>query len=227
MQLTLDMASIASLSSALFSIVLAIFLIGLWLRQKNHLYTDLPLLFGTMFLAQAVNSIIKVSPTLGIMEASLAVFRIRTFVILGSVLPLAVVVLNVWFPKLRHRYSRILGLLSLYWVIVTLFAPTEGLVMMLCIPILLVFSIAMIVTFSITWRTGRLKEVRSGLMVLAFVLGFVSQLLASLAIIDNVLIAVSTGIMTLALINPWFRRRQLAVTKPIDTSGSISVQTHG
>lgn len=223
MQLTLDMAFVAGLSSAAFSTVLAIFLIGLWLRQKNHLYTDLPLLFGIMFLAQALNSVMKVLPTLGIMEASLSLFRLRTLVIFGTVLPLAVLVVNIWLPRMRHRYSRILGVLTLYWVVVTLFTTSEAFVMLLCIPIILVLSIAMIVTFSITWRTGRLKEVRSGLMVLAFVLGFASQLVANLVIIDNVLIAVSTGIMTLALINPWFRRRQVAVTKPIDTFSSVSI----
>lgn len=223
MQPTLDTATIASLSSAVFSIVLSVFLVGLWLRQRNHLYTDLPLLFGIMFYAQALNSIIKVLPTLGIVEASLALFRFRTLIIFATVLPLAVVVLHVWMPRMRDRYSRILGMLTLYWVIVTLLAPTESLVMLLCIPILLVLSVAMIVTFSITWKTGRLKEVRSGLMVLAFILGFLSQLVTSSIVLDNVLIAVSTGIMTLALINPWFRRRPAAVPKPIGKPSSVTI----
>jgi len=223
MQLTLDTASIASLSSAAFSVVVSVFFLGLWLRQKNHLYTDLPLSFGVMFMAQALNSIIKVLPTLGMLDASLVLFRIRTIVIFGTVFPLAVVVLHIWLPKARARYSRVLGALTLYWVAVTLFAPSEGLIMLFCIPILLVLDIAMIVTFSITWRTGRLKEVRSGLMVFAFVLGFLSQLVTSQVVLDNVLLALTTAIMTLALINPWFRRKHVLIVKPIETTSTVSV----
>jgi hypothetical protein len=223
MQLTIDLASFATLSSSVLSIVLALFLISLWLRQKNHLYTDLPLMFGIMFVAQAVNSIIKLLPNLGIVEASSALFRVRALIIFGTVLPLAVIVLNVWLPRLRRRYSRILGVLALYWAIVTLFAPSDNLVMLLCIPILLVFMIALIVTFSITWRTGRLREVRSGLMVLAFVLAFISQLVASSVIVDNILVALSSGITTLAIINPWFRRGRPAAPKLIEPSASARV----
>ncbi|RDE15015.1 MAG: hypothetical protein C4K47_03295, partial [Candidatus Thorarchaeota archaeon] len=168
MQLTIDLASFANLSTSVFSITIAVFLISVWVRQKNHLYTDLPLLFGVMFMAQALNSIVRTLPTLGIIEASLLLFRLRTLVILAVVFPLALVVLHIWLPRIRDKYSRVLGVLAAYWIVVTTLAPSEDLIMLLCIPILLVLDLAMIVTFSITWKTGRLKEVRSSLMVLAF-----------------------------------------------------------
>jgi hypothetical protein len=223
MQLTPDLAAIANLSSAVFSVALSMFLLALWSRQKNHLYTDLPLLFGIMFFAQALNSIIRTLPTLGIIEASLDLFRLRSLVILAVVFPLTLVALNIWLPRIRNRYSRVLAVLALYWVAVTLLAPSEGLIMLLCIPILLVLDMTMVVTFSITWKTGRLKEVRSSLMVLAFLLGFVSQLFTSMVVLDNVLLAMATGIMTLAVINPWFRRRRPISTNPIEAPASVAV----
>jgi hypothetical protein len=223
MQLTPDLAAIANLSSAVFSVALSMFLLALWSRQKNHLYTDLPLLFGIMFFAQALNSIIRTLPTLGIIEASLDLFRLRSLVILAVVFPLTLVALNIWLPRIRDKYSRILAVLALYWVAVTLFGPSEGLIMLLCIPILLVLDMTMVVTFSITWKTGRLKEVRSSLMVLAFLLGFVSQLFTSMVVLDNVLLAMATGIMTLAVINPWFRRKHSTSANLVETPASFAV----
>jgi len=223
MQLTIDLASFANLSTSVFSITIAVFLISVWVRQKNHLYTDLPLLFGVMFMAQALNSIVRTLPTLGIIEASLLLFRLRTLVILAVVFPLALVALHIWLPRIRDKYSRVLGVLAAYWIVVTTLAPSEDLIMLLCIPILLVLDLAMIVTFSITWKTGRLKEVRSSLMVLAFLLGFVSQLFTSMVILDNVLLAMATGIMTVAIINPWFRRTYPASAKLVDAPTSSAI----
>jgi hypothetical protein len=223
MQLTIDLASFANLSTSVFSIIIAVFLITVWSRQKNHLYTDLPLLFGVMFLAQAVNSIVRTLPTLGIVESSLLLFRLRTLVILAEVFPLTLVALHIWLPRIRNRYSRVLAVLALYWVAVTALAPSESLIMLLCIPILLVLDFTMIATFSITWKTGRLKEVRSGLMVSGFVLGFVSQLFTSMVLLDNVLLALATGIMTVAVINPWFRRGHPPTAKLVETSTSPAI----
>ena len=217
------MASIANLSTAVFSAVLSLFLIVLWFRQKNHMYTDLPLLFGIMFMAQAFNSIIRTLPTLGVLEASLNLFRLRSLVIFGTVFPLAVIVLQIWLPKIRNKYSRILGVLVLYWFGVSLLAPSESVIMLLCIPIILVLTIAMVVTFAITWKTGRLKEVRSDLMVLSFVIGFVSQLVTSLVVLDNILIALGTILMTLALTNPWYRRKHPAIAKQVEKPTTVAI----
>ena len=173
-----------------------------------------------MFLAQALNSIVRTLPALGIVEASFLLFQIRTLVILAVVFPLTLVALHIWLPRIRNRYSRVLGVLALYWVAVTVLVPSESLIMLLCIPILLVLDFAMIVTFFITWKTGRLKEVRSGLMVLGFILGFVSQLFTSMVVLDNVLLALATGTMTVAIINPWFRRGHPAAPKLVETSTS-------
>jgi len=217
MQLTPDMGVLAYLSTA----VLSVFLLVLWARQKNHLYTDLPLLFGVMFMAQAFNSIIRTLPTLGVLEASLDVFRFRTLVMLGSVLPLTIIVLFIWLPRIRAKYTRILGALTLYWALVTLLAPSEALIMILCIPIILVLTVAMVVTFSITWKTGRLREVRSDFMVLCFVLGIMSQLTASMVLVNNALWALGTVAATLALTNPWYKRKQSALTKPNEVYSSL------
>ena len=221
MQLTPDMGVLAYLSTAVLSVVLSVFLLVLWARQKNHLYTDLPLLFGVMFVAQAFNSVIRTLPTLGVLEASLDIFRFRTLVMLGSVLPLTVMVLFIWLPRMRAKYTRILGALTLYWAAVTLLAPSEALIMILCIPIILVLTVAMVVTFSITWKTGRLREVRSDLMVLCFVLGIMSQLTASMVLVNNALWALGTVAATLALTNPWYKRKQSALTKQNEVYSSL------
>lgn len=218
MQLTIDLATFANLSSSLFCSFLAVFLISVWLRQKNRLYTDLPLLFGVMFLSQALNSMVRLLPTFGIVESSLLLFRFRAIVIFGAVFPMGLLTLHIWFPRIRRMYSRLLGILTLYWIGVCVLVPSESLIMLLCIPVILVLDSVMTLTFCITWKTGRLKEVRSSLMVLGSVLGFLSQLFASTVILDAVLLALANGIITVAVVNPWFRRGLAASAKLMETS---------
>jgi uncharacterized membrane protein len=223
MQLIFDTAVIANLATAAFSAVLSLYLLALWFRQKNHLYTDLPLMFGITFMAQAFNTLIRTLPLIGVVEMSLNLFRLRTLVIMGTAFPLLVVALHIWLPRARRHHSRIVGLLAVYWVLVALLGPSEGVIMLLCIPVVLVLSMTMIVTFIITWKTNRLKEVRSDLMVLSFVLGFVSQLVASQVILNNVLITLGTVFSTLGLTNPWFRRRHIPLAMPPESVESTVV----
>jgi hypothetical protein len=71
----------------------------------------------------------------------------------------------------------------------------------------------MVVTFAITWKTGRLKEVRSDLMIVSLLIGFISQVIkvpfqtAGLDWIPVSIAAMSGVIAAVALSNPWFYRR--------------------
>jgi len=84
--------------------------------------------------------------------------------------------------------------------------------MSLLIPLLLIFSLGMLTTFGITWKTGRLKEVRSNLMMLSLAIGFISQALKlplqSLGL-DWFIVsiaAMTAVIAAVALANPWYHR---------------------
>jgi hypothetical protein len=100
---------------------------------------------------------------------------------------------------------RILALLVVYWTLVAMLAPTEESIILLVMPIILTLTIGMIVTFLITWKTGRLKEIRSDLVVLSFIFGIASQVVATQIIFNNTLTALATIVSTLGLTNPWRR----------------------
>jgi hypothetical protein len=103
-------------------------------------------------------------------------------------------------------------LLTLYWLGIDFLAPSETLIMSLLIPVLVVIGIIMMATFIITWRTGRLKEVRSELMVVSVLFGMASQVLrvpllvTSLFYVPDVLLMISMILTAFAFGNPWYNR---------------------
>lgn len=215
MQFYEELTIYANFVSATLSITIGLYLLWVWYRQENRINTDLPLLFGVTFLAQAINRIILVLPLLGI-EMTMELFRLRVLVVSGSAIPMLAALLQIWFHKRPKQHPRIAFLFLLYWCSVTLLSPTQDLVLVLVTPLILVFGTAMIATFAITWKTGRLQEVRSGLMVIALVIGMGGQVLqvpftdTSMFFIPDLLTAISLLGITLALTNPWFKRHDIA-----------------
>jgi hypothetical protein len=82
-------------------------------------------------------------------------------VIGGAIVPVLGAILQIWTPSYQKYHTRTVLLLTVYWFSIALLGPSEPIIMILTIPILLIISIVMMITFIITWKTGRLKEVRS------------------------------------------------------------------
>ncbi len=214
MQTGQELAITANIAAFIVSAAVAAFLLRLWYRQENKIYTDLPLMFGITFASMALNALIQAITISEIIGATMDIFRIRALVISGSAFPLLGALLNIWLPKYQKHHVQIMLSLIGYWILVSVLGPTEALVMSLLIPLLLVFTIGMMVTFSITWKTGRLEEVRSDLMVLTLLIGFVSQVIRvpmtsmGLDFIPISIAALSAVIGGFALANPWYHQKQ-------------------
>lgn len=228
MQITLEMTTVANIATAIFSVLIAAYLFRLWNRQENKLYTDLPLMFGITFITQAFNNLILVLPALGLVADTMELFRFRSIVIIGTAFPMLVVLITIWLPRLKRHHSKILGLLALYWIVIALSAPSDQVIMMLHLPVILALTIGMIITFSITWKTGRLKEVRSDLIVVSFLVGLIGQALKvplmnmDLDVLGHIINAAATILATIALANPWYRREK---THRHDTEEAVPVVT--
>ncbi|MGY5875764.1 MAG: hypothetical protein RTU30_08460 [Candidatus Thorarchaeota archaeon] len=213
MQTGLDLAIMANVVSAIISTGVVVFLLRHWLNQNNRIYSDLPLLFSITFISMGINTTIQALTLSSAIQYTMTVFRIRALVIMGSAFPLLVALLVIWLNRFRKHHSKIMILGVTLWTITSLIGPTEQIVMALLIPPLLVFDLGMVVTFAITWKTGRLKEVRSDLMVGSLLIGFVSQILKiPLQTIGldwfTVSVAAMSGIIAaIALTNPWFYRK--------------------
>ena len=84
--------------------------------------------------------------------------------------------------------------------------------MITTIPLILIFGFVMMATFIITWKTGRLKEVRSDLMIVSIMCGMASQilrvpLLASIFFyVPDLLLMLSMIFTAVAFGNPWYRK---------------------
>jgi hypothetical protein len=212
------MAVYSNLAATILSVIVSLYLISMWKRQENRLYSDLPLVFGVSFLAQAVNTFMLAFSTMGLIEVTIEVFRVRATVIALALVPLSVVLLTIWLPRLQRQYARIIGLLTAYMVSVALLGPSQESIMLLHIPIILVILLGLIVTFVVTWKTGRLKEVRSGLMVISIVLMFISQMAKvpltamGLVILPDLITAISTILAAVAITNPWYKKNEKAST---------------
>jgi hypothetical protein len=171
-------------------------------------------MLGVIFLVTVISQSMIVLDLLGLMKMTTNVFRIRAGLVPGMALPMLAAMLAIWAPR-RAKYHGKIGLaFSLYWIVSVLLGWTSDEIMLLVIPPLLVLMLSWLVTFTITWITGRLKEIRSDLMVLATILSVACQTgrlaFASLGIgyMSDVLTATGLVIYTLALTNPWFKKEE-------------------
>jgi hypothetical protein len=212
MQIGTDLVLLSSMATVVIAISLSGYLGRKWFSQKVRLLTDLPLVFAIAFLGQAFNIAIVTLQHIGILPATMIFFRIRTIGIGGSIVPIFGAILQIWAPSIQRYHNRLVYLLTLYWLGIDSLMPSETLIMSLLIPVLVVLGIMMMFTFIITWRTGRLKEVRSDLMVVSVLFGMASQILrvpllaTSLFYIPDVLLTISMVLTALAFANPWYHR---------------------
>lgn len=211
MQIVTDLTLYSGIVASVLAITLAVYLILMWFRQENRLLTDLPLMFGVVFITHAISQFMVFLSESGYLEMTLEVFRVRALIVGGIALPLVGVLLHIWLPRIKRHHLRILGLVTLYWVVVALFGLTQNMIMILHLPVIIVFMGGMVLTFAITWKTGRLKEVRSDLMVFSAIHSLIGQmslvvlLSMGLAAVWSVLMVVATLCATLALVNPWYK----------------------
>ncbi len=185
-----------------------------WYKQEVRLTSDLPLVFSISVICQAANSLVLTLCNSGVLESTMELFRFRTLLIGGGILPISATLLQIWAPSHKKYHGRTVILLVMYWISVALLGASETIIMMLAIPVMIGISIMMTVTFIITWKTGRLKEVRSELLIGSIFLAMASQVLrislmsTSMFYIPDVLLAISMIFIGLGIANPWYSREK-------------------
>lgn len=219
MQINLDLAFYSDLIVALSAFAVSVYLYRLWYKQDNRLWTDLPLMFSIVFMAHAVKQIIITLTTIGILESTLDMFRLRGLAVGGIALPMVGVLLHIWLPRIRKHHLRIIALITIYWTAVALLGPSENIIQLLHLPVIVIFMGGMVLTFAITWKTGRLKEVRSDLMVISTLLSLIGQvamiplMVAGLSVVSGLIAVIATVTAAVALSNPWYRRSIIATQR--------------
>ncbi len=194
-----------TIATTLVSFLVGLYLLQSWSRQEVRLYSDLPLVFGITFLSHGLNNLLRALVMDNVLPDSLWVFKIRSLVILGTVLPLMVALLEIWTPQYRRHHPRLIGLMTIYWVGAVFFSASQLTILLLCIPIVLTVTLLLALTFLITWKTRRLREVRSGLMVIALALISIGQITATNPIVNGLCNGLGTVTAAIALTNPWHR----------------------
>ena len=212
MQQGTEFVVLSSILTTILSATMSVFLGHKWYKQKVRLMTDLPLVFAISGLCQALNSLILTLPNIGVLEPTLELFRLRSMVIGGAIVPILGAILQIWTPSYQKYHTRTVFLLTMYWFSIALLGTSEAIIMILTIPILLVISIVMMITFIITWKTGRLKEIRSEFLIAAVLFMMASQILrvpfmsTSLFYIPDLLIVATMFCMGVGIANPWYSR---------------------
>jgi hypothetical protein len=212
MQIGTELVILSSLATIALSGTIGVYLLRLWRSQPTRLMTDLPLVFAITTIAQAVQIFIGQAPNYGIIQQSLELFRLRAIIICFSIVPILGALLQIWAPKFQKYHNRTVLLVSAIWVATSLLGPNEEFIMVMVIPWILVFGVVMLATFAITWKTGRLKEVRSDLMIVSISFGMASQVLrvpllgTGLFYIPDIFFMLSMLFIAIAFSNPWYRR---------------------
>ncbi|MFW9921544.1 MAG: hypothetical protein ACFFED_18230 [Candidatus Thorarchaeota archaeon] len=209
MQLAIEITFWSGILAGVIAILGGVYLANLWRKQSTRLLTDLPLVFAFSFILQGVNMFILSSMNAGILPDTLEVFKMRTFVIGGSVFPFLTIILHIWASKFSRYFKHVISTLMIYWTIVTILGTTQSLIMVLVLPIMMVVMFGMIFTFAVTYRTGRLQEVRSGLILIAMSFMAFSQLTKvtlmamGLSFIADTATVIGSILIVLAVANPW------------------------
>ncbi len=212
MQIGTDLVILSSIVTISLSGAIGVYLFRLWRRQKTRLMTDLPLVFAITTFCQALQIFLLTLPNVGFIPQSLELFRIRSLIIGGSVVPVLGALFQIWAPKIQRYHNRLVLLFLAYWAVMALFGATEGFIMITTIPLILMFGFVMMATFIITWKTGRLKEVRSDLMIVSIICGMASQILrvpllaSGFFYVPDILLMLSMVFTAVAFGNPWYRK---------------------
>jgi len=228
MQLGTELVLFSSTTIVIISAIVGIYLFKIWYRQKTRLITDLPLVFTLMALSQAFQNVIVVLQNAGLIDDSLVFLRIRSLIIACSIIPLFGAVIQIWLPKIQRYHTRILASVSAYWAVIAIFGPTSAFIMTLTIPLILISGIMMMVTFIVTWKTGRLKEIRSGVVVFTIPFAMASQILrvpllgTSLFYLPDLLLVMTLLFMPFAFVNTGVRKKPLDAIAP-DNTGQIEL----
>ncbi|MHA1615303.1 MAG: hypothetical protein ACTSYJ_10695 [Candidatus Thorarchaeota archaeon] len=207
---------LSGIMTIILSLALSTFLGWKWYKQKVRLMTDLPLVFAICGLFQVLNMTILTLSHIGVLEPTMELFRLRSMVIGGAIVPILGTILQIWTPSYQKYHKRVVILLTLYWFSIALIGTSEAIIMILTIPILLIISIVMMITFIVTWKTGRLKEIRSELMIVSVVFMVASQILrvpfmsTPLFYVPDLLLGVSMILIALGIANPWYAREKKA-----------------
>jgi len=175
MQVGTELVVFSNVAIIVISLIVGLYLIRLWHSQANRLITDLPLVFAISVMSNAINMVMIILPLIAEFTPPMEYFRLRTMVIGATVVPIIGAMLQIWLSSKKKYHNRILLLFGAYWSSVALLGPTQEIIMMLCIPLLLASGVVIVATFIITWKTGRLTEVRSDLMIISTVFSMGSQ----------------------------------------------------
>ena len=199
MQSGTELVILSAITTILISATVGLYLLRLWYKQSNRLITDLPLVFAVTTISHACQTLVLALQNLGVFEATLEVLRLRSLIISGSIIPVVGALLQIWTPRIQRHHIKILAGLTAYWWVIALFGVNESIIMSATIPLILIAGVMMFVTFFITWRTGRLKEIRSELMLVGIPPAMGSQLLR-VALLNTALFFVPDLLLTISLV---------------------------
>ena len=218
----IDITTLSSFTTAIITYFVSAYLFHLWYRQPSRMYSDLPFMFSLSFFGTGSNMLVNSAPGLLNIEYTFALFQLRAIIICISVIPMLGMVLHIWLPRFAKWHYRIMAAIVVYWLAVVALAPDEAVLMTLVVPVMLFFTICLIVTFAITWKTGRLEEVRSDLLVIGLTMAIFSQglrvvlLNAGLSMVGDVLNLVMLAFISIALVNPWYKPKAKTNEEPIE-----------
>ncbi|MHA1480922.1 MAG: hypothetical protein ACTSQZ_05825, partial [Candidatus Thorarchaeota archaeon] len=218
MQSYADFSVMMSFTSAAITLIVAVYLLLLWTRCENRLMSDLPLSFGVSAIFLCLTLVFAALVSGDYIPDTMEIFRIKSLILSGAIVPFFAILLTIWLPGRRKYHPHMVFSLIAYWTLTSLLGPTPEIIMMLNIPLMLVFLIGVALTFFVTWKTGRLKEIRSELVLAATVILFISQiskvLLMSLNLVYIADLLTSLGIIVIgiAIFNPWKEKKFVSKT---------------
>ncbi|MGD2072601.1 MAG: hypothetical protein PVG65_03840 [Candidatus Thorarchaeota archaeon] len=208
-----------------FGLILSSYLFRVYFNQEVRLSSDLPFIFGITFAGLGAIMVLQLLFRTGVLEETLELFRLRAISIGLMALPMLWALLNIWANSYQHRHPHIMVTVIGYWLLSSFLGPSIISIMMLLLPVMLILGSGLVLTFIVTWKTGRLQEIRSGIAAIGLSLMLLSQVLrvvVEIAVFVDLVIAASMFIITFALVNPLKLEEETLMDSPYQAPCSDS-----
>ncbi|MCD6513731.1 MAG: hypothetical protein J7L07_02300 [Candidatus Odinarchaeota archaeon] len=160
--------------------ILAGLLLAKWMSSKERFYTDIPFLFGMLFMFVAIGEALDALFDAQLLLATLELYKVRLFIAVTGLTFIVFLLFVIWVRK-NYRYHSIFSasFLGIFGSLILISENATTALLVASIAIILV-AIPSGITLIVIWRLKRLPEFHSLLAAIAIVIIVLGQILENI-----------------------------------------------
>jgi hypothetical protein len=160
---------------AISEIMLALLLLRKWQSHKPHYFTDLPFMYGLVFLTLGLGENVDVLLDAEILAALVETQKFRLMFVVIAVSIMCFSLFQIWIPKRKRIKYGAISAFGASWGILTALSPTREAIYLLAAGYLLALIVPYSITYYLVYKHRRLPEIDARFILVAMVFLVVGQ----------------------------------------------------